>query len=277
IDSSLVTWTVNGKEVKSGIGEKEITVVAGRLGSVIRVDAKVSKPGQAAVTETVIIRPATVDLIWESDSYVPPFYKGKALASYNGSFRVTAIPEFVNESGVKIPAKELVYTWKKDGEVQGADSGYGKNSFISSKTSYLKQNVEIAVEVSAPRDNIVGGANTTITPVAPKVAFYEESPLYGTLFDKAIGPNFYLMNEELSLVAEPYFFSVGDRESPALSYIWKVNGVSVPEFSDEAAITLRRENGEAGLSRIGLVVQNRQKVLQGAKGNISVTFDEITN
>ncbi len=276
LDAALITWTVNGKEVSSGVGQKSVSVDSGRLGSLSRIDVSVTTPN-ASVSESIVIRPADVSLVWEADTYVPPFYRGKALHSYNGSFRVTAVPEFVGDNGRAIDPKDLIYTWKKNGAVVGEASGYGKNQFVSTQTSYLREGEDITVEVSSPRESIVASRSVTIQPVVPKIVFYEKSGLYGARYQTAVGNRFSLTNDEVTFVAEPFFFSVTGKNDPVLLSTWKLNGRELVDFSGDMEITLRRDNNTAGRSEIRLVLQSTSRVLQGASGLTLITFDEKNN
>lgn len=272
LDSALITWSIDGKEVQKGVGLKSISARAGGVGTMSTISVTIATAGSGTFTQSIVIRPADVALMWESDTYTPPFYKGKALHSYNGSFRVIALPEFVDLAGKRINPKELVYAWSKNGEVQASASGYGKTTFTSSQTSYLREGEDISVEVSAPRDNIVAKRSMTISPIIPKVVFYEESPLYGALYEKSLTRGIDLANEEISLVAEPYFFSVPSRNSANLSYTWKLNGSTLSSSQGKSNITLRKA-GDSGSSNLAITVQNQAKLLQGANSAIIIRHE----
>ncbi|MDP1625373.1 MAG: hypothetical protein Q8L64_06475 [bacterium] len=272
LDSALVVWSIDGKEVQRGVGLKSLSARAGGVGSMSTIHVSVVTVGTGTFNTSIVIRPADVALVWESDTYTPPFYKGKALHSYNGAFKVIALPEFVDFSGKRINPKELIYSWSKNGEVQANASGYGKNTFITSQTSYLRPGEDIMVEVSAPRDNIVARRSVTISPIVPKIVFYENSGLYGTLYEKSLLRSVNLVNDEVEIVAEPYFFSVPVRNSAALSYSWKLNGQTVPSFQNRSGVILRK-TGQAGASSIGVTIQNSQKLLQGANSAIIIRYE----
>lgn len=272
LDSALISWSIDGKETQRGVGLKELSARAGGAGTMSTITASIATVGAGTFTQSVVIRPADVALMWETDTYTPPFYKGKALHSFNGSFKVLALPEFFDLAGRRINPRELVYSWSKNGEPIASASGYGKTTFISSQTSYLRPGEEITVEVSAPRDNIVARRSITISPVAPKTVFYEQSPLYGTIYENSLARGVSLTNEEVSVVAEPYFFSVPTRDSADLSYSWKLNGVALKSSQDKSDITLRKA-GEAGTSNLSIAVQNRAKVLQGANASIIIQHE----
>ena len=44
--------------------------------------------------------------------YTPPFYKGKKIFTSESVIKFIAIPNFVTSNNKKIPASDLVYTWK---------------------------------------------------------------------------------------------------------------------------------------------------------------------
>lgn len=273
LDRALVTWYVDGVEASSGVGIKDFRVLAGPSGSTKTVDVRVSSVGTGTFTETIVIRPADVGLLWESDTYTPPFYQGKALHSYNGSFKVIALPELYTTAGVKIDPKELIYTWKKNGEVQGSASGYGKNTYVGTQTSYLREGEDISVEVTAPRDNVVAANSILITPAVPSVSFYEKSPLYGIIYERSLRNRTSLSNEEISIIAEPFFFSIRNRESSNVSYTWTLNNSALSDFAGESLVTLRKTGGEAGRADLRVVLQNNMKLLQGAAQNLTIFYE----
>lgn len=273
LDRSLVTWYVDGVSVSSGVGLKDFSVKAGGLGSTKIIDVTVAPANGGSFTETITIRPADVGLVWESDTYSPPFYKGKALHSYNGSFRVIAVPEMFTSTGIKIDPKDLIYTWKKNGEVEGSASGYGKNVYIGLQTSYLREGEDISVEVSAPRDNVVAANSILITPTVPNVILYEKSPLYGIVYEKALQNRTELKNEEITIIAEPFFFSVPRRNTANLTYAWSLNDSALTDFANKSSLTLRKTLEQAGRANLSVVLQNTLKLLQGGKSNLTISYE----
>ncbi|MFA6158503.1 MAG: hypothetical protein WC763_02645 [Candidatus Paceibacterota bacterium] len=274
LNKALITWSVDGKAQASGVGLKDFNLMAGPSGSTKVVDISVATIGSGVLSDSVIIRPADVGLLWEADTYTPPFYQGKALHSYNGSFKVTALPELFTSAGTKIASKDLIYTWKKNGLVQGDVSGYGRNSYIGSQTSYLREGEDISVEVSAPRDNVVATNDILITPTVPEVLLYENSPLYGIVYEKALRNSTGLTNEEISIVAEPFFFSVSERNNGNLTYAWKLNDSTISDFANKSEITLRKVEGmAAGRASLGIVVQHTNKLLQGGKSSLIISYE----
>jgi len=103
---------------------------------------------------------------------------------------------------------------------------------------------------------------------------YEQSPLRGVKYERALQGNFNLTNEEVVVTAEPYFFSAKDRRDAGIIYSWFLNGRQVSgNPDDESSIVLRRESG-SGSSLISLSVKHPGKLLQEAANAITVNFGE---
>jgi hypothetical protein len=123
LDKKQVTWSLNGKVVKQGIGAKKFEFDLGELGSVSSVTVRTD-----VLSKTIKIRPTDIDIIWETDGYAPPFYKGKVMRVSQGSLRLVAIPNFINSEDQLIDRNKMVYTWRNSDILNAAGSGYGKNS-----------------------------------------------------------------------------------------------------------------------------------------------------
>ncbi len=273
IDQASITWLAGGKVIGKGTGLKHMTVQAGALGSSKTVEALVSTKEAGELSATTVIRPADLSLVWQAASYVPPFYKGKALLPYGGTYKVVALPEIVDAAGRKADPRALIYSWKKNGAVQQSVSGYGKDFFVSSQTSFVRQGDEVEVEVTNPADGFTVSGSTTVSPIAPEIHFYDDSPIYGVVLEKELGDRITLSNEEISIDSEPYFFSVVGKQSPILDYAWKLNDASVPDFSGKSTITLRRADKAAGSSEVGLSVTNSALLLQGASHSLVIRYE----
>lgn len=269
LSRSDISWYVNGKAVSSGKGSTSITLQSGAPGSLITVSADVSTIDLGMFSIESSFRAADVTLIWKSDASIPPFYRGKALESYGGSFQVTAIPEFFSAAGKRMDPKTLVYTWRKNGVVDSVQSGYGKDSFSGSQSSFVRGGDEISVSVSNTDGGLSASRSVTVSPVVPEIIFYEESPLYGPDFEHALQESLTLIDEEVTLRGELFNASV---VSPANSFPfnWTMNDALLPEWSGKRSITLRKTEGFFGQSRVGVSVQHPAKMLQAAQAAITI-------
>lgn len=264
------TWSIDGKTFKTGPGITQISFTAERNKSTT-VTVVVKTLDIGTLSKSFSFTPADVTLLWQSDGYVPPFYQGKSLELYGSSFKVTAIPEFFTSAGKRIDPKTLIYTWKKNGTVDAAQSGYGKDTFTGSQSSYLRGGDTISVETSTVTRDIGANDTVTISPVIAEALFYENSPLYGIVYEKALGERLNLSSEEITLRAEPFYISTTDPQGSALTLDWTINNQAIPLFKNKNEITLRKTGTAGGQSNIDLIIQHQTNVLQGAKLDIAIS------
>ncbi|HVU85592.1 MAG TPA: hypothetical protein VHC50_12165, partial [Puia sp.] len=94
LNTSTITWVVNGKSSSGGVGQKSFSLQAPAAGSTTTVTAIVkTSDGQLSEVSTAL-HPAVMDLLWQAeDSYVPPFYRGKALPGPDTFVKVVAMPQ----------------------------------------------------------------------------------------------------------------------------------------------------------------------------------------
>ena len=272
LDNATFKWSVNGKVVAEGVGMKHLEKKKKKSGSVTSIQVEINTQNLGVIRDSITFRPTEVTLIWESDGYIPPFYKGRSFYTLGGALKVVAIPEFFSSQGKRMNPKDLVYTWKKNGEVVASASGYGKDFFISDKTSYLREGNDISVEVSSPRENITGSASVIVEPQQLEILMYEKSPLYGILFNKTLPSSFSLTNEEITLYATPFFFSTQTQSLGELSFEWTMNNNPIRSAAGSNELTLRKETGQVGSSDIGITIQNPRKVLQGTNTKTRILF-----
>lgn len=267
-----ITWVLNGKVIARGAGLKAAQFRTGNLGSRSALDVAVESAERGTITESIVISPTEVDLLWEADSYTPPFYKGKALPASDAKITIVAMPEFINSKGRKLDTDELIFTWKRDGNTLGSLSGRGKNS-LEIRGPKVSSATLIQADVSSADDALRGGGEVLIPAVSPKIVFYENDTVFGMKYENAIKDNFALLNEEIKITAHPYFFSTRDRVSFDSEYKWRVDGVSVESAPDDkSSIVLRQVGGGEGKAQVSLSIQNTDKILQFAKENFSILF-----
>lgn len=271
LDRSKITWFVDGQKKVTEMGLKQYSTQAGKNGQKMTIKVQVETPNDGVKIIEAFFIPALVDLIPESRSYVPPFYKGKALNPSLGLVSVAAIPEFYKTTGEKIPAQNIVYTWKKDGKAQPAFSGLGKNYLSFTGTVPVRDTV-VEVSASSLDGNIYASKKITITNVSPKIIFYENNPLYGIMMNKAISGTIKMLTDEFSVLAVPYFFSAGLATSPDLKYIWGMNDQSLGSQEIENVFTARNDKEISGSADISLKISNSARVFQSANNMYSIDF-----
>lgn len=267
-----ISWIVNDEIIASGKGVKSISFKTGAIGKKLSIDVMIVSKEGFSFSKNITFNPAKVDLIFESESYAPPFYKGKTLYPYQGVIRVIAVPSFVDEKGKAIPKENLIFNWKQKDKFLKDYSGYGKDT-IFFRSELLATRNYLLVEVSTPDNKYLADNVLVLNPVDPKVVFYEEDPQYGILYNKALFGEATLKKEELKVVAIPYFFNVENKDSYNLKYNWSLNGQSINR--DTNFIVLKNTNNSFGLSNLALQVTNTIDIFQFVDTNLRIKFDKI--
>lgn len=271
LNHAQISWYVNGALKASGIGIINFQTTAEALGKPMTILVKISPDtGENPTEKSVTLSAQDVDIIWEASSYTPPFYKGKALYAPEGTVNFVAMPNIINKSGTRVSPANLVYKWSVDNSVVGGQSGYGKNTFKFSGSIIAKDSI-VEVEVTAP-DGTTGAGIVLLTPQNPKTVFYQNDPLYGIMFNKAITNGYKLKEKEIRIDAYPYFFSVPTKSSSNISYIWKLNDEDIPEATQKNSALFRNTTGQSGTSKISVSVDDAAHILQHSDTAVNVDF-----
>jgi hypothetical protein len=275
LSQSAITWSSNGTVMAQGMGVTSADVVAGALGTQTKIGVEADAPDGTIARAQAVIAPTEVDLLFEADSYVPPFYKGRALPSANTNVIVQAIPHFVNPDGSEMAAAKLVYTWKKDGQVMGTLSGTGKSSAII-PAPLLYGSDDISVDVASADNTLSGTASVNVASVDPGVVLYEDHPLYGILYNNALRASTFIPESEMTFAAVPYFAAIGSPNDSTLQYAWNINGAAIAaDPKDPSEITINANNS-SGIALIGLELTDAINYFLDAKGGWSVTLSSVS-
>jgi len=273
IDSANITWTAGGKTLAKGIGATSVTVQAPDLGKRLTVNVTATTPDGQSMSDSIIIGSGSIDMILESNGYVPPFFTGKVPVAYQNSVKIVAVPHLANSSGVEYDPQTLVYQWQENGSVLQDQSGYGKQS-ITIPGNIVPRPYNISVTVSARDGSASGMGLTSVSPGAlGGIAFYDNDPLYGPMFNLALGNTVYVGKQrELGVLAVPFGFNVSATGLGGLTWAWLVNGTDHPELAGNDTITLRAPEGSSGSSDIEADVTNGKEILQQGNAALSVVW-----
>ncbi len=271
LNSASIVWIVDGKNYKQGTGIKSINILAPDMGKNINIVIAIMTSEGKEIRKTVTIKSSSVDIVWESAGYTPPFFKGKSLFAYQNSIKVTAIPHIAGSNGKELDPKTLVYKWTKNDKVMQDQNGYGKQTVIIKEDT--PRPLELEVEIETKNGSQKASAYLTLEPIDPSIIFYEENPVYGILYNKALNENKSLNAQEINVVSAPYYFNIYNKNSP-LSYVWSVNNLEKPDLSRSQTITLRSKGDTSGSSLINLEIRNLDDILQGASRSIRLNFNK---
>ncbi len=271
LNAASISWSVNGKVIQSAIGATKFSINSGNYGETKKVLVIIRPTGQPEINRSLTIAPQEVSLIYEADSYTPPFYRGKGLFNKEGTVRFVAMPNMTSSTGARLNSSSLIYKWIINDTVKGSMSGYGKNSFQYT-SSILGEAVKVEVEVSSTDGKIKGKGIMITMPNASEILMYEKNPLYGILYNRDVGSNnFTLKDSEVTIKAEPFFLSTPQAKT-GLKYTWTINGGVIPVPIGQDYVTLRNSTGQQGTSLIGVIVNNTTHLLQKISGSAPINF-----
>ncbi len=270
LDSVLITWSVDGSVASAGIGKKSFSLQAGSAGSQKRVTVKISMP-DGEINKTITIRPSVMTLLWEAtDSYIPPFYKGKALLSEGSEVKIVAMPEVKVGTTMANP-KNMTYSWKKDFNPDQQASGYAKNFYIYT-TDFLENSSTVSVVAQTIDQKFASESSITTSSINPKITFYRRDFSLGTLWDQALSNGHQIMGDD-TIIAVPYYISPKEIRTPSLVFRWYINESPVKAKSYfKNIMPLKVEDGMSGKAELRLDIENTEKIYQTASHKIDVQF-----
>ncbi len=262
---ATISWYVDGTEQASSKNERSIRIGTGDVGDERTVRAVVTRNGASTLSSTRTILPTSVDIITEAHTYVPQFYKGRALQSKNSNVRAIVV---VND-GTNKSQSAYTYKWLLDGAVLFGGPTKGKNVIDVSLSTF--GDGELSVEVTNDEGESVGKGITQISPVDPQIHFYEYSPLRGLSLREAKSP-FTFVNDEITLFGEPYYLNSPIHADRA-NFSWKIDGIAVQSDVKVPNAILLQRTGGAGESAVEYSVTTKGTVPQYAEGMLRLIFD----
>ena len=265
-DSLLFIWTVNGEVVEEGIGLDRTTLTTGGAGTRTVVEVTISSGGEVVDSKTRVIVPAEVNLVWEADTYTPPFYPGRPLPTGASIITVSAIPNIV-VGGTRQNSNSLVYTWFLNGSLTPHRSGFGLSS-IFLRPPLFDSAFSVRVVATTQDRTVVAEDTVSIVPRSPTIALYERHPLLGTLFNRAVRGVVESFDSEITLNLFPLF--VVDTET--LVYTWIVQGDTIDTGDTPRELTLRKTSDDRGTFSIQTELENSESFYEQATRDVSLTF-----
>ncbi len=261
LTNATLSIAVNGKNIYEG-SVRPVAMTLGKAGSVTTAVATVSSGGTNYV-QTVAIQPQDVALVVEPISSAPPLYPGKPSVPLEGSVRVVAVANLKNEKGMSVSPSALSYSWTVDDTQIANSSGIGKTTIlVASPLQYRAR--AVSVSVMSTDGSLVGGASVSLSATDPSVRMYENDPLLGIRFDRALSGQYSIANTESTLYAAPYSFPT-TQGAPLIR--WFLNGAQAQTGN---AITLRPTGSGQGNASLSLIVSAGDYTR--ATANLSLLF-----
>lgn len=268
---SDITWYANETVIASGIGVSETTILTGPLGTETRIRVEARASEGTAFAEGVF-RPTEIDLLWEADSYVPPFYRGRSLPSSGSDVRLFAVPRFKQVGATTfVPPDELIYTWKLGGKIVKIISGRGKHSVTIASPSLFGSET-VSVDVKTADGSLVGSSSVRIPSVEPSLVLYENHPVFGILYHRALQSPATVSEVETTFTAVPYFAPVQNPDDGSLVYTWRVGNSTIGSNAARPSTITINAAGTTGLAQIDLAMTHISNFFLNARNSWSVTL-----
>lgn len=215
-------WTMDGvsRPDLSGIGRSTFTYTAGVVGSRSQVSVRVLPIGANPASASLTVYVTDLVLTWTADTYIPKWYKGKALPILNSTVHIAAIPSIIID-GDAIPADRLIYTWNVNGERKLRGAGLQILTLQEPEQSWNTPTVVLTVEDFAHQ--VRKEARIGVVVSEPKVVIYQSLPLGGVEFRRGTSAFSSVAPSVIDLQVEPFFFNTTSRYD--LSYQWSIGGI----------------------------------------------------
>lgn len=262
---ATITWSIDGTILPQFQNERSITFTTGDYGTTTKVAVVVKRDGRTLLNLLRTIEPIAIDLIVEADTFVPSFYKGRALPSAGAPVRIIALP-FTSTEG---KPENFTYQWELGTTVLFGGPIRGKMVADILVPDYGDDYV--TVTVTDERGYTIGTRSIRIALTEPELHFYEENPLRG-LYPLAIKDTLSLIGAETTVYGMPYFMAEAKNATKKTAYTWTIdNSDTVSGNTDPKSITLRREQG-SGTARVELSVLTGSTIPQYFSSAFTVHF-----
>jgi len=269
LKNSFISWRVNGTLLVEGEGLTEASVPTGSTGQTIDISASIVNADGDVAYASFSFTPATVDILYEADGYVPPFYGGRTLPGIGAQITFVAYPTLI-QNGQRISEKDLVYTWRHGEKVLGSSSGKGK--FSMTLRDPLLGAETISVQVESTDGELSAYSSLRLPEPTTVLRLYEEHPLFGTLFHNALGASAFTSESEMTFQAIPYFAPSRSMDDGTLTYAWQVNRRDIAlDASKPSRITINAD-GSSGIALIELEVGHASNFFFGENAAWRMTF-----
>lgn len=267
-DTSLIAWNLNGEVLQQEYSGTELTFTAGEVGQVLVLSVTAEDAKGKRVSGEVTLYVSDIVLVWEGKTYAPPFYQGRPMHSPGASVSFVALPTVVDSKGNVYKNDDLIYLWYTTKSSVPTISGKGKHSVVLQNDQPFTT-FSVRLEIKDPQGTMRIQKHYAIPTEQPKVLLYEDVPLVGVRYDRAIGKTFGIFDRETTVVAEPYHISATSRTDTILNYAWTIAGET---YTKPGSIALGSDGVGYGSTYVSLVIKNTKFWAQSARADVQVDF-----
>lgn len=268
LNKAIIKWQSEAGIVLSGIGKTRYSFKAGGPNTYNLINITITPVGgMSSITKNITIIPSEIEIMWESvDGYAPPFYKGKVLPVGGSFIRAVAFP---NTNTIKSGSGSFTYNWKNSDNAVPESSGYNKNAYVFKNSVFNTVN-KISVVASSVNGTYTAENIIEIPIYDPKMIFYKKSPTEGVLYNTALDKESFMKEDEMTIVAEPYFLSIKGHENN-FRYDWQINGKMINTPAKKTELTVKPAS-RGGYATISVVIENAREVFQTVTGKLKLNL-----
>lgn len=271
LGGTKIIWLNNDEVAEEGIGMTTHSVDLGALGSKIKITAIIGIPNsKGQVQNSITISPAVMDILWEAQTTVPPFYHGKAVPSNESPVKTFAIAYF----GTSTPNTAITYSWTKNKTIS---MGEGIN-LVNALFLGAWENKSTEVSVTAKYADLIANKTVKIPSYKPSIVFYEVSPTQGILTQEVLNNNPIKNTIELAVQAIPFGFANKERIKDQIQYDWSIGSNKIKSGRGSSFETVTFSKSDISLKTgeiaIKLLAQNVINVMQYSETTFKWAFTE---
>ena len=268
LSQTFIRWEKDGRLMSEGVGNTQFSFATGAVGESSQIKFYIMQEDTLLYADSVEVSPSQLGIAWEAETYTPPFYRGKALAVPGSRVRLIALPFFRDKNGAVIDPSTLVYTWKIGTKTLVDDSGYGKQVLELEPGNPFGLAKKIILEVESVDGTFSDQTSIILGSSQPLLRFYQVHPLRGVVYEHSLS-RLVLTDEETVVLAEPYFFSIPEREDEQLLFEWDLDG---SPFTAQEVVTLQKPQNASGSGIMRVKVRSRDALLQRANNSLFVSY-----
>lgn len=269
ISAADVSWYVNDSLLTSGRGITSVRVPVGGPDSKTTVLVHAVNALGGTISGETVITPSDAEILWEADSLVPPFYKGRALPGAGTLIRAEAHVRLARDSGTLLAPEDIMYTWRRNGAVVSSVSGKGKNKAVFPAPLLFGADT-ISVTAESTDRELRAEARTSVPSSDTLLFIYEDHPLFGTLYNRALTRSAAIPETEVKLAAFPLFADARSAGDKRLDYSWTVNGTPIAEDPNEPDKIIVSSSGDAVRATLQLVLAHTTNWFEAANGTWNI-------
>lgn len=265
---AIFQWFVNGTAATtvSGKGRDSYSFSFGKDARLTIDVAVTAHDGKRASATRAITREAPV-IVWWADTFIPYWYKGKAIPSPESTVTVFAVPG----AGFGEPSSALRYSWTVGGESRPEVSGVGKNSFTLTVSRAVNIAHQITVKISNSNQTISQESTAIIPTRQAETLVYRLSPAGWIDTSQPLSAFEGNAGDVHDFIAYPFFFKL--TAIPNLIYQWQINEQTIEgAFDRPNVLTLRTRQGEKSANNIRISIKEPEQNLRNAETAFTANF-----